>query len=350
MKFDYEQIYDFGNLYRAYLASRRSKRSTREVIQFEMNPGMNVCQLQEELRTGTYRLSGYYHFTIHDPKLREIYALHYRDRIVQHSLCDNLLAPYFEKHLIYDNAACRAGKGTLFAMNRLNHFLLDHYRRHGTEGYFLKCDIRKFFDNIDHDILKARLNSVVDDRRTLSLLYHIIDSYEVTPGKGIPMGNQTSQWFALYYLDPVDRLVKEQLRIKHYTRYMDDMILVSHSKDELNKALQAMRAAADLLHLEFNAKTQLFPLSHGIEYLGWRFYLTKTGRVERRLKKHSKTRWKHRLRKLKLLYAHGQVDVSKINESVQSFRNHMSYGNAWRLYHGHMEKYILVRQNNDDMK
>ena len=95
MKFDYDRILDFGNPYRAYIASRRSKRSTREVIQFETNVGPNLCQLQEELRSGTYSMSGYYHFTIHDPKVREIYALHYRDSIVQHSLCDNLLASYF---------------------------------------------------------------------------------------------------------------------------------------------------------------------------------------------------------------------------------------------------------------
>ncbi len=249
-KFDYEQICDFDHLYKAYKVSRLGKRTTREVIQFEVNAGAELCRLQEELQNDTYRMQGYYHFTIHDPKVREIYALHYRDRIVQHSLCDNLLAPFFEKHLIYDNAACRQEKGTLFAMNRLNGFLHEHYRKHSTSGYFLKCDVRKFFDNIDHDILKARFDRVVDDQRTLDFLYHIIDSYEVTTGRGIPMGNQTSQWFALYYLDPLDRLVKEKLRIKHYTRYMDDMILVHPSKEVLNHALQEMRSLLRDLHLE----------------------------------------------------------------------------------------------------
>ena len=284
MKFNYELIYDFDNLYRAYLASRRSKRSTREVIQFEMNVGPNLCQLQQELRDGNYRLSGYYHFTIHDPKVREIYALHYRDRILQHSLCDNVLAPYFETHLIYDNAACRKDKGTLFAMNRLNGFLHEHFRDYGTKGCFLKCDVRKFFDNIDHEILKRRLAEIVDDKRTLRLLFHIIDSYEVTPGKGIPMGN---------------------------------------------------------LHLEFNEKTQIFPINHGVEYLGWRFGLTETGAVTRRLKKHSKIRWKHRLRKLQAEYAVGRVDLKKVKESIQNFGNHMSYGNTWKMYNGVMRKFVL---------
>ena len=348
MKFDYDQIYDFNNLYRAYLASRRSKRETREVIQFEMNTGPNLCKLQEELRSEAYQLSGYYHFTIHDPKVREIYALHYRDRILQHSLCDNVLAPYFETHLIYDNAACRKDKGTLFAMNRLNGFMHDHFRKHGKRGYFLKCDVRKFFDSIDHDLLKQRLETIVDDKRTLTLLYHIIDSYEVTPGRGIPMGNQTSQWFALFYLDPLDRLVKEKLRIRYYTRYMDDCILLHHSKQVLEETLAAMRALLDELHLEFNDKTQIFPIEHGVEYLGWRYYLTDTGAVARRLKKHSKIRWKHRLRKLKALYAGGSIDIKKIHESTRSFANHMSYGNTWEMYHKEMSGFILQKNSQEN--
>lgn len=345
MKFDYDQIYDFNNLYRAYLASRKSKRETREVIQFEMNAGPNLCKLQEELRSEIYRLSGYYHFTIHDPKTREIYALHYRDRILQHSLCDHVLAPFFEKHLIYDNAACRKNKGTLFAINRMNGFLYEHYRTNGTHGYFLKCDVRKYFDNIDHEILKSRLQAVVDDPRTLRLLFHIIDSYEVTAGKGIPMGNQTSQWFALYYLDPLDRLIKEKLQIKHYTRYMDDMILVSKSKDVLNSVLNEMRSVLNALKLEFNGKTQIFPISHGVEYLGWRFYLKENGKVIRKLKTHSKTRWKHRLRKLKKDYAAGKITVRKINESLQSYRNHLSYGNTRKMYRKVMNGFALTEKH-----
>lgn len=341
MKFDYEQIYRFEHLYRAYLDSRKSKRTTREVIQFEMNAGTNLYRIQEELKTGTYKLAGYYHFTIHDPKVREIYALHYRDRIVQHSLCDNLLAPYFEKHLIYDNAACRKNKGTLFAINRLSGFMHQHFRKYGCHGYFLKCDIRKFFDNIDHEILKDRLKGIVDDTRTLHMLYDIIDSYEITPGKGIPMGNQTSQWFALFYLDPLERLIKENLQIKYYTRYMDDCILISHSKDVLNHALLQMRACLSNLKLEFNEKTQIFPISHGIEYLGWRFYLTPTGAVIRRLKKQSKRRWTHRLRKLYHNYEEGTLELAKFKESITSYQNHMSFGNTYRLYHTVMKQYPI---------
>ena len=343
MKFDYERICDFGNLYQAYRVSRKGKRNTREVVEFELNAGANLAQLAEELRTETYRLSGYYHFTIRDPKVREIYALHYRDRIVQHCLCDQILAPYFEKHLVYDNAACRTGKGTLFAINRLNGFLHDHYRRYGRSGWFLKCDIRKFFDSIDHEKLKACLTKIVDDKRTLRMLSGIIDSYEVTPGKGIPMGNQTSQWFALFYLDLLDRLVKEKLRIKGYTRYMDDFILIHPEKEKLKQALLEMKDLLSELDLEFNEKTQIFPVASGVEYLGWLFSLTQTGAVVRRLKKHSKTRWRHRLRKLMADYADEIISFEKIRESLQSYQNYLSYGNTSALYRKTMKDVAFIK-------
>ena len=341
--FDYEKLCDFQNLYLAYKASRRSKRNKREVIEFEMETGTRIAELSEELRNGTYRLSGYYHFTVHDPKVREIYALHYRDRIVQHCLCDRLLAPYFETHLIYDNAACRKNKGTHFALNRLEDFLHAHYREYGTEGYILKCDIRKFFDSIPHEILKQRLLTLVHDKRTGALLEHIVDSYAAAPGRGIPMGNQTSQWFALYYLDPLDRLIKEQLRIKHYTRYMDDMVLVHKNKEYLQDCLQKMRILAEELGLAFNAKTQIFPIKNGVEYLGWRLYLTEEGAVVRKLKKQSCRRMKRRLRKLKRDTEAGLVAPVKAEEALTAYGAHLAHGNAHRLYASAVRTFRLAR-------
>lgn len=112
-------------------------------------------------------------------------------------------------------------------------FLHDFYKKNGANGYFLKCDIRKFFDNIDHLVLKQKLSKVIEDERVLTLLYQIIDSFEVAPGKGLPLGNQTIQWFAIFYLDGFDRLIKEKLRIKYYSRYMDDCVLIYQDKKYL---------------------------------------------------------------------------------------------------------------------
>lgn len=145
--FMYEKIYDFQNLYQAHRAARLGKRNTREVIEFEMDLADNLTRLSDSLRDQSYRMSGYYSFYVHDPKTRTIHALHYVDRVVQHCICDEALAPVLDKRLIYDNAACRIGKGTHFALGRISGFLSEYYRHHGADGYFLKCDIRKFFDS-----------------------------------------------------------------------------------------------------------------------------------------------------------------------------------------------------------
>ena len=238
---DFEKVWDFKNLYEAHKKARLGKRDKTEVIEFEMRLAENLTRLSDEIRTKTYRLGGYYSFMIYDPKEREIQALHYADRVVQHCLCDQVVGPLIDRHLIFDNAACRQGKGTLFAIQRLTLFMQKYYWKFGAQGYVLKCDIRKYFNNIDHEILKDKFRRIIDDPDIRQLLEQIIDSYEYSPGKGLPMGNQTSQWFALYYLDGLDRLIKEQFRVKYYSRYMDDCVLICRDKDELRKILKAAK-------------------------------------------------------------------------------------------------------------
>ena len=190
---DFDKIFDFQNLYKAHTVARLGKRNTREVIDFEMNLAENLTILSDTLKDGSYKISGYYSFMVHDPKDRIIHALHYCDRVVQHCICDEVMAPTLDKKLIYDNSACRIGKGTHFAMKRLSGFMTDYYKKDGADGYFLKCDIRKFFDNIDHNVLKGKLQKIFTDKKIFSLLCQIIDSFEKSPGKGLPLGNQTSQ-------------------------------------------------------------------------------------------------------------------------------------------------------------
>ncbi|MDR0221674.1 MAG: RNA-directed DNA polymerase, partial [Lachnospiraceae bacterium] len=286
----YEKICDFQNLYNAHLAARRGKRGKTEVIRFEMNLAENITAMQRDLAEKSYRPSGYLHFMVYEPKARSIFAPAYRDRVIQHCLCDNIIMPTLEPRLIYDNASCRIGKGTHFSMNRLSGFLREFYRHHGTDGYFLKCDIRKYFENINHEALKKKLAKVFDTD-IYNLLCDIIDSYEATEGAGLPLGNQTSQWFALYYLDGVDRLIKEKLRVKYYVRYMDDFVLLHHDKEYLRHCLgEIRRVCRDDLHLEMNEKTQIFPVKNGVEYLGWRFYLTESGKAVRKLRTANKRR------------------------------------------------------------
>ena len=237
---DYDKICDFGNLYRAHLRARKGKKHKLEVTSFEAHLSLNLLTMATLLRARAYRMKGYYHFVIHEPKRREIFAAHYPDRVLLHCLCDNVLAPILQPRLIYDNAACQPGKGSHFAIKRMTEFMRRHYVKRGTEGYVLKCDISKYFASIDHEVLKKQLARVIKDEDVRRLLFHYIDSYDTDgrPGRGIPLGNQSSQWFAVYYLDPVDRLIKEKLRIKHYIRYMDDMVLIHPDKETLRECLR----------------------------------------------------------------------------------------------------------------
>lgn len=339
---DFEKLYDFMNLYKAHIAARRGKRSNREVIEFEMDLASQLTKISNEIASQRYRLSGYYQFLVHDPKTRVIHALHYRDRIVQHCLCDEVLAPLLDRRLIYDNAACRQNKGTHFALNRVNHFLHEYYRQYGTEGYFLKYDIRKYFEYIDHEILKNKLARVICDEKVLALLYVIIDSYEVTPGKGLPLGNQTSQWFALYYMDDLDRLIKEKLRIKYYSRYMDDGLLIAHSKEELRQCLVMMTEYVEReLLLHFNQKTQIFPVRNGVDYLGFHIYITENGKVIRKVKQSTKKKYKRKLKYMKHEYESGRMTLEEIRPSIVSYHAHLSHGNTYHLRTKAMQKFVL---------
>ena len=327
----YDRVYDFENLYEAYRLTARGKRTDPEKLAFEMNLGSNLAELSQRLEERTYYPEGHRCFMVYEPKQRLIHASAFPDRIVQHSLCDNVLREYLDPRLVYDCAACRKGKGTHFAIRRLTGFLTDFYKHHGTDGYFLKIDIRKYFDNIDHEILKGLFKDFPDED-VRELICRIIDSYETEEGKGLPLGNQSSQWFALYYLDRIDREIKEKLRIRYYTRYMDDMVLIHESKTWLKEVLRRLECIArEERKLSFNEKTQVFPLSQGADYLGWHFYLTDTGKVIRKLRTGSKRRLKKRIKAYKKGYAEGSREFSGIVSGIVSTEAHLAHGHTYAL-------------------
>lgn len=343
---DYDKICNFESLYEAHKVARRGKRHKAEVINFEMNLSKNLTIMQEQLEKKTYKMKGYYHFTIYEPKTRQIYATQYADRVMIHCVCDQVLSPILQKKLIYDNAACQVGKGTHFAMNRLTTFFRDFYKKHGTKGYILKCDIQKYFPSIDHEVLKEKLAKAIVDKDVRNLLNDMIDGFETDgcPGKGIPLGNQSSQWFSIYYLDTLDRFVKEQLRIKYYTRYMDDIIMVHESKEYLNDCLIKMTEVLEQeLLLSFNGKTQLFPIKNGVEYIGFRFYLTDSGKVIRKIKVQSKLRYKRDLKRLQSDYAAGRINLDKVNNSLASYNGYLNHGHTYQLKRNTLRNFVLKR-------
>lgn len=203
------------------------------------------------------------------------------------------------------------------------------YRKNGIDGWILKGDISKYFYSIRHDVLKTLIREKITDPDVLWLVDLIIDSTE--GNVGIPIGNQTSQLFALLYLDGLDHFVKEKLGIKYYGRYMDDFFLIHHDKAYLQECRKQIEAIVQARGLSLNAKTNIFPLKHGVDFLGFHTYLTESGAVIRKVRRRSKNNMKRKLKKLAALHAAGRIDAKTVEQSYQSWRGHAEKGNSYHL-------------------
>jgi len=221
----FDDIYSLENLSLAWHKVSVGKPATSSLLEFYGKLNENLISISNDLKNGTYRPGHYNRFLIKDPKERIISASPVRDRVVQHALM-NYYEPIFDRHLIYDSYACRLAKGTHKAVLRAFHFAKG-------SRFFLKMDVRKYFDSIDHATLKTMLAKIIFDKAVLNFLFVIIDSDDAFVEKGIPIGNLTSQFFANYYLSAFDHYVKEKCHIRRYIRYMDDMVLFSDNKAEL---------------------------------------------------------------------------------------------------------------------
>ena len=328
-KMNLENIFSFENLYNAHKKCRRSKQHKGEVIRFETNISENIYKLKKELTSKRYKVGKYKEFLIYEPKERLIQALPYRDRIVLRCFCDNILIKKKKKKLINDNVACRKSKGTKYGMDRLKYFLQkEFFRNKDNKVYYLKCDIHKYFPSIDHDILINRLKKVDFSDDEFWFINKIINEQPNNLGKGLALGNQSSQWFALYYLDRIDRLVKEQLRIKGYVRYMDDFILIHRNKQYLQHCLKEInKVCNEELNLKLNQKTQIGIAYNGIDFLGFNHILTSSGKVIRKLRFSSKQRMKKHIKTMKKLKDKSIIDEEYISMRINSFKAHLKCSN-----------------------
>ncbi|MBE7074559.1 MAG: RNA-directed DNA polymerase [Clostridiales bacterium] len=337
------EAFTFERLLHAHNLCRCNKQHKRDTIIFEVNLSQNLTELSKSLLNFTYKLGEYKQFYIFEPKKRNIEALSYKDRVVLMALTKNIIAPKLDKKLIYDNVACRKNKGTLFGLKRLNQFLHSFYNIHkNNQGYFLKCDIKKYFQSINHNVLKELLLKANFDAEELSFLNMIIDSRNKKQGVGLPIGNQTSQWFALYYLNMIDRLIKEKLKIRYYVRYMDDMILVHESKEYLKYCKQEIeKVCKEKLLLELNHKTQISKLSNGIDFLGFRNILLDNGKVIRLLRLQAKIKLKKRIKLMSKYKKIGLINNAYIKIRLNSYKAHLNYSHSNKIYRIFVNKYKI---------
>ena len=332
-------IVSFENLAAAAHAASAGKRGRPDVAVFNLNLEWELLELQRELASGNYRPGPYRTFMVKDPKPRHISAAPFRDRVVHHALT-RVVEPIFEKRFSKDSFACRKGFGTHRALDRAK----EGARRC---PYVLKCDIRKYFASIDHEILKGLLARAVRCKPTLDLAAKIIDGSNEQerviayyPGddlftpyerrRGLPLGNQTSQFLANVYLDPLDQFVVRELRPKVYARYVDDFVVFDENKDRLREILWAIRNLLATLRLDLHAgKSRIHRTADGVTFLGWRLFPDRC-----RLDRGNVQRFLERMRGLEADYSRGAARLQDVQQRVQAWIAHAAHGNTWRLREG----------------
>ena len=325
----YEQIYSFDNLLDAWQKARKGKRRHREVLKFELDLEGNLIALQNDLVWEEYQPGAYRYFTVTSPKPRQIAALPFRDRVLQHAI-NNIIEPIFEARFISDSYACRPGRGTHACANRVESFLRATLRTHG-RVYALKADIAKYFASIHRPTILKILARNIACERTLQLIRAVIYADGEDTEFGIPIGNLTSQLMANIYLHQLDNEVKHNVRAKQYVRYMDDFCIIHHDKAYLHAARAHIEDwLREHLLLRTNHKTQVFPVSikngAALDFVGYRIYPT-----HRRLRRDSIKRITTSLKRLRKQYAAGKIDLDEVRPVVHSWIAHASHANTQGL-------------------
>ena len=267
----YPRICTFPALYRAYQLCRKGKHEREYAIEFEQDREENLLGLRDELVDERWHPNAYSQFIVEDPKRRLINAPPFPNRVVHRVITDVVLTPIWRPTFPYDSFACIKGKGTHVAVDRLQRFV----RRHPEgSGYVLQLDVKSYFASINHEILLSLIAKRIRDQKLMRLIRLIVESYEDSPGTGIPLGNLTSQSFANIYLHELDMFAKHDLRVKEYLRYMDDITLVHTDKRQLWEWRDEIEAfLADHLRLQLHqVKQTLTPVDCGVKYLGYRVY------------------------------------------------------------------------------
>lgn len=339
----YDKICDYEELYQSHIEARKGKRYRDDILVFTDRLEENLIELQNELIWQSYKVGAYRPFYVREPKLRLVMALQYRDRVVQWAIYKQLY-PFYDKTFIEDSYACRRGKGTHKAADRLQYWLRQVSRKPG-DWYYLKLDISKYFYRVDHLVLLDILRRRIKDQRLMELLSRIINSEDTRFGLpagfspeectedmwladvGMPIGNLTSQLFANIYLNELDQLCKHELRLHYYIRYMDDVIILSNRKRELAETKDIIENFLhDNLHLDLNQKTAIRPVWTGIDFVGFRIWAT-----HKKLKKQTARRMIRNVKRLCEAVQNGKTSKEELLRVAASYNGILGHCNSYGL-------------------
>lgn len=334
----YAKLCSLENLELAFKKARKRKTLKPYVQEFEKNLSQNLQQLHQELIDKTYQPLPLRTFILRDPKTRKISVSNFRDRVVHHAVV-NILEPIFEQQFIHDSYANRIGKGVLAALKRFDCFkrkvskngtpVNNAKKKNTVRGFVLKADVKHYFDTVDHDKLLEVVGKKVRDEDALELIGKIINNHvRKTAGKGMPLGNLTSQFFANVFLNEFDWFVKHTIKAEYYIRYVDDFIILHHSRKKLQRWKKVINdyLKKELLLELHPQKSCIRPLHRGIDFLGFKCFY------------HHKLVRKRNIRKMiakielfKELYANKKITAQDVLETLHGWNAYAMHANTYKL-------------------
>jgi len=376
----YNEIVDIRKICLMY--DKRIKINTknkRKVERFENNYVSNIIHIKDLLQSKKYISGKYNIFIIKEPKIRLIMSQNMIDKIINHVISEYFLVRIFDNSLIEENIATRKNKGTHYGMKLIKKYL---NKLKGDEFYILKFDIKKYFFNLDHEIIKKLLSRKIKDKDVLKILFNIINSTnekyvneeikkikekeiakidssniqnkkiikdikslpEYKNGKGLPIGNMSSQFIAIMYLNELDHFIKEKLKIKYYIRYMDDGILMHRDKTYLQYCLNEITKILEKYKLELNQKTKIINIKEGFDFLGFRYYI-KNNKIIMKVRNQTKRRFKRKMKNLNKLVEKNKITKKELMQVKNSYIGHLSYGNCKNL----IKKTISAENKKDNL-
>lgn len=326
-----QKICSFENLYKALRHCKKGVMWKDSVARFSTLGLLNIYYLEKALNEKKYHLSKYFHFKVFEPKERAIVSTRIRDRVFEHSFNVLYFYPLMTKSFIYDNVACQVNKGNEMGRKRLKRHLQHFYRKHGTEGWVLKIDIKNFFGSINYKIAYREICKRIEDKWVREFCKTFLWSFnsKETPGRGLGLGSELTQIIALAMLDPLDHIIKEKWHIKYYIRYMDNLVLIHPNKEYLQQCLDEITKWLICHKLQLNEKkTQIFPLKQGIKFLGFRFKLNEGNNVQITLLPEKISKERRKLRKQK----------ERVNVNLMTKKQNDDSYNCWKSYVGNCHK------------
>lgn len=333
----YSEIISLENLFGAWNVFKKGKRNKKDVVLFERHLEDNIFQLHELLKSKTYKHGIYTSFYVNDPKRRHIHKACVKDRII-HQILYDYLYPIFNKSFIFNSYSCRKDKGTHKGVKRLVLFTRRVSKNYRRDCWALKLDIYRFFASVDHLILLEHIKNKVKNEDILWLIKQVIVSFETDKGKGIPLGNLTSQIFSNIYLNEFDQFMKHTMKIKYYLRYADDFVIISKETRLLYQCINTSQQ-----FLENSLKLQLHPnkivlrrLEWGIDFLG--YIILPNGVILPRTK--TKKRMFNNIETRIKEFYRGEVDDFTKGQTLQSYFGYLEHANSFKIRQKIIQEYI----------